>query len=159
MAMAAGSFEKLHIYQKSRELTGQIYFVSKNSEFSKDFGLKDQIRRAAISVMSNIAEGYERGTKAELIQFLYIAKGSCGEVRAQLQICLDLNYIIEDEYRRVYSLAQQTSSMISNFIGYLMASDYSEKENRGKRQGEKKDKDVFKEFFKRHGVELPDYSE
>lgn len=69
MAMAAGSFEKLHIYQKSRELTGQIYLVSKNSEFSKDFGLKDQIRRAAISVMSNIAEGYERGTKAELIQF------------------------------------------------------------------------------------------
>src|SRR6478752_7752634 len=83
---AAESFEELHVYQRARELTNAIYQLTRTTDFAADRSLIDQIRRAATSVMSNIAEGFGRGSKIEFIQFLYIAKGSCGEVRAQLQI-------------------------------------------------------------------------
>ena len=121
---AAQTFEDLHIYQRARELTNQIYTITKTVEFSKDFALIDQIRRAAVSVMSNVAEGFERGSKIEFIQFLYIAKGSCGEVRAQLQIAKDLKYISDEKYIKLYKLAQMISAMISNFIAHLQTSNY-----------------------------------
>jgi len=73
---AAESFEELHIYQRARELTNSVYALSRDASFARDLSLVDQIRRAAVSVMSNIAEGFERGTTAEFVQFLYIAKGS-----------------------------------------------------------------------------------
>lgn len=88
---AAESFEELHIYQRARELTNSIYALTRSEIFARDRGLVDQIRRAAVSIMSNIAEGFERGATTEFIQFLYIAKGSCGEVRAQLRIAKDQN--------------------------------------------------------------------
>lgn len=78
----ASSFEDLKVWQKARELANLIYSVTRQETCSRDFGLVDQIRRAAVSVISNIAEGFERGSYTEFIQFLYIAKGSCGEVRA-----------------------------------------------------------------------------
>lgn len=81
---AAQYFEDLHIYQRARELVNAIYTVTRDSDFRRDSSLVDQIRRVSVSIMSNIAEGFERGGKAEFIQFLYIAKGSCGEVRGQL---------------------------------------------------------------------------
>jgi four helix bundle protein len=131
---AAESFEELHIYQRARELANAIYTITKNSDFARDFVLVGQIRKAAVSVLSNIAEGYERGGKTEFIQFLYIAKGSCGEVRAQLTIALDQKYINTSEHEQFYNLSEQVSGMISNFIAYLQKTDYQgEKTNRPKR--------------------------
>ena len=89
------SYEELEVYQKSRELTNKIYEITRSGIFSRDRLLADQIRRAAVSIKSNIAEGFERGTNAEFVQFLFIAKGSCGEVRAQLEIAFDQGYIDE----------------------------------------------------------------
>ena len=121
---AAKSFEELHIYQRARELTNGIYSASRKQPFASDYGLIDQIRRAAVSIMSNIAEGFERGTKPEFIQFLYIAKGSCGEARAQLQIACDQEYISTKDHDRLRDLARLTSGMISNFIAHLQGSGY-----------------------------------
>ena len=138
---AAESFEDLHIYQRARELANAIYTVTKGNEFRKDFGLIDQIRRAAVSILSNVAEGFERGSKTEFIHFLYIAKASCGEVRAQLQISRDQNYIAEAEYGRLYELCKQISGMISNFIAHLQTSKYQgEKNERPKRLLSQNDK-------------------
>ena len=91
--MKAQEFEELNVYQRARELTNRVYEVTRNGAFARDFGLVDQIRRASVSIMSNIAEGFERGTNAEFVQFLYIAKGSCGEVRAQVSIAFYQKYI------------------------------------------------------------------
>ena len=140
---AAKTFEELHIYQRARELTNKVYTVTKKNDFKKDYGLVDQIRRACVSIMSNIAEGFERGSKKEFIQYLYIAKGSCGEVRAQLQIARDQNYLVNDEYEIMCDLCRKTSGMISNFIAYLQGSDYKgEKSNRARRIKKREDKKV-----------------
>jgi len=133
----AHAFEDLHIYQRARELTNAVYSQTRLGAFAKDYGLSDQVRRAAVSIMSNIAEGFERGTSAEFIQFLYIAKGSCGEVRAQLQIALDQAYITAPAHAALVDLARRTSGMISNFIAHLQSSDYrGEKFNRPQRQAQ-----------------------
>ena len=132
---AAHAFEDLHIYQRARELTNAVYSQTRSGAFARDYGLADQVRRAAVSIMSNIAEGFERGTTAEFIQFLYIAKGSCGEVRAQLQIALDQGYVTAQAHAPLVDLARRTSGMISNFIAHLQSSDYrGEKFNRPQRQ-------------------------
>ena len=134
---AAHAFEDLHIYQRARELTNAVYSQTRLGALAKDYGLSDQVRRAAVSIMSNIAEGFERGTSAEFIQFLYIAKGSCGEVRAQLQIALDQAYITAQAHATLVDLARRTSGMISNFIAHLQSSDYrGEKFNRPQRQAQ-----------------------
>jgi four helix bundle protein len=157
---AAQYFEDLHIYQRVRELVNAIYTVTRDSDFRLDLGLVDQIRRAAVSIMSNIAEGFERGSKTEFIQFLYIAKGSCGEVRAQLQIAQDQNYIQFNEYRRLYDLCKQISGMISNFIAHLQKTDYQgEKIGRAKRLNQQNNKQRMDEFFASHGIKLPGYVE
>jgi four helix bundle protein len=121
---AAKTFEELHIYQRARELTNAVYAATREAAFAPDRGLVDQIRRAAVSVMSNIAEGFERGAVTEFVQFLYIAKGSCGEVRAQVQIALDQRYVSTSAHASLTALARQTSGMISNFIAHLQQSDY-----------------------------------
>lgn len=82
-------FEDIEAWKKARELTRDVYTASKQAAFAKDFGLKDQIRRAAVSIMSNIAEGFERGGDKEFAQFIALAKGSSAEVRAQLYVALD----------------------------------------------------------------------
>ncbi len=82
------SFEEIESWQKARELTRKVYAVSNQGAFTKDFGLRDQIRRASVSIMSNIAEGFERDGNREFLQFLAVAKGSSGEVRAQLYVAL-----------------------------------------------------------------------
>ncbi|MBN1393608.1 MAG: four helix bundle protein [Pirellulales bacterium] len=131
---AARSFEELHIYQRARELTNDIYSLTREGAFARDRGLVDQIRRAAVSIMSNIAEGFERGETTEFIQFLYVAKGSCGEVRAQLSIACDQSYIRAEDHARLHDLARRTSGMISNFIAHLQKSGYKgEKRNRPRR--------------------------
>lgn len=120
----AKRFEELAVWQKARELTSTIYSLTKKPGFSRDYGLVDQIRRAAVSVMSNIAEGFERGGKEELIQFLYIAKASCGEVRSQLYIARDLGYIAEQELTKTLSMAETISKQIYYFIESVKGSRY-----------------------------------
>jgi len=93
--------------------------VTRNPLFAKDFALVNQIRRAATSIISNVAEGFEHGSNTELIQFLYIAKGSCGEVRAQLMIASDQKYIENKIYDSLYDQSRRISGMLNNLISYL----------------------------------------
>jgi len=112
-------FEDIEAWQKARELSKLIYAVSNEGPFARDFGLRDQIRRAAVSVMSNIAEGFDRGGNRELIQFLYIAKGSTAEIQAQLYVALDAGYLNQERFQQLYELAGDTSRMLGGFIRYL----------------------------------------
>ena len=102
-------FEDLIAWQKARELTREIYKVTQSGSFSKDFGLCDQIRRASISIMSNIAEGFDRAGRAEFHHFLVIAKGSAAEVRSQLYVAHDIGYIDQATFSRLKTLAEETS--------------------------------------------------
>ena len=122
--MKVQNFEDLEVWKLSRELTNHIYSITKNGSFSKDFGLADQIRRASISVMSNIAEGFERGGNKELIQMLYIAKGSCGEVRCQLYIACDQHYINKQKHTDLHGLSKTISVKLRNFISALKNSGF-----------------------------------
>ena len=109
-------FEDLICWQRARELTKFIYDISKYRNFDMDRGLKDQICRAAVSVMSNIAEGFDRATKYELINYFYIAKGSCGEVRSQLYVALDSGYIDMSKFQYGIGLCDECSRLIQSFI-------------------------------------------
>jgi four helix bundle protein len=117
--MKVQEFEDLNVYQRARELTNRIYELTRDGTFARDFGLVDQIRRASVSIMSNIAEGFERGTNAEFVQFLYFAKGSSGEVRAQLSIAFDQKYISTDDYEDLTDRCRRISGMLSNLSNYL----------------------------------------
>jgi four helix bundle protein len=103
-------FEEIQSWQKGRELANEVYRVTNIGSFARDFGLRDQIRRAAISIISNIAEGFERGGDREFIQFLSIAKGSAGELRSQLYIALDQRYITVEEFNQMAATATETIS-------------------------------------------------
>src|SRR6266480_3048950 len=105
-------FEDFIAWQKARKLTRQIYKATNLPAFSRDFGLKDQIRRAAVSIMSNIAEGFERGRPTEFHQFLSIAKGSCAELRSQLYIALDADYLAIDQFSRLMAAAVETGQIV-----------------------------------------------
>ncbi len=117
-------FEELEIWKVARELTFGIYKITTTGLFAKDYDLKNQIRRAAASIMSNVAEGHERGGNQEFIHFLSIAKGSCGEVRSQLYIALDQGYISKKECERVMDSFKKLAVMISNLMKYLKNSSY-----------------------------------
>lgn len=117
-------FEELEAWQKARELTYAVDGCSKLGPWTKDFGLRDQIRRAAVSVMSNIAEGFERGGDREFVQFLAIAKGSCGEVRAQLYVALDQGYLTEARFTSLLELAIEVSRLIAGLMRYLQRSEF-----------------------------------
>ncbi len=116
-------FEDIESWKLAREVTRLIYGISASGNFSKDFALVNQIRRASISILSNIAEGFERGGDKEFIQFLTIAKGSCGEVRAQLYVAYDQKYIDKEQYKKVHDKLIETSRMIAGLIKYLQQSD------------------------------------
>jgi len=122
--MKVESFEDLNIYQQARELTNKIYAVTRNEPFARDYGLVDQIRRASVSIMSNIAEGFERENNTEFIYFLYIAKGSCGEIRAQLTVALDQKYIDGDTCKDLIDRCRKISGMLNNLITYLKDSKF-----------------------------------
>ncbi|MDY6823275.1 MAG: four helix bundle protein [Thermodesulfobacteriota bacterium] len=111
-------FEDLIAWQKAHLLATNIYKLTSKEPFSRDFGLNDQIQRAGVSVMSNIAEGFERYSRPEFRQFLSIARGSVGEVRSQLHIARSLNYISEQEFSNVYSICRD----VGNLIGGLRKS-------------------------------------
>jgi four helix bundle protein len=106
-------FEDLIAWQKARELTKLVYSVSGSGKFAQDWGLKDQIRRASVSVMSNVAEGFDRSGRPEFRQFLVIAKGSCAEVRAQLYVALDVGYLSKQQFEELYTLTEETGRIIN----------------------------------------------
>ena len=106
-------FEELVAWQKARELTKCIYQITSYGELSRDFGLRDQIRRAAVSIMSNIAEGYERGGRTEFHQFLVIAKASCAEVRSQLYVAYDVGYLSQESFNALKNTTVELSKIIS----------------------------------------------
>lgn len=118
------NLEDIDAWQKSRELTRQIYTASNRGSFSKDFALRDQIRRATVSIMSNIAEGHERGGTGEFVQFLSIAKGSVGEVVSQLYVARDQDYISNDEFRQLHGLTKETGRLIGGLMQYLRKSGF-----------------------------------
>jgi four helix bundle protein len=105
-------FEDLIAWQKARELTKEIYFITSRGGFSKDYGLRDQIRRAVVSIMSNIAEGFDRGGRAEFHQFVVVAKGSCAEVRSQLYVAHDIGYISKEEFNRLNNMTLELSRIL-----------------------------------------------
>ena len=117
-------FEDIESWKIAREITKLVYAASSTGNFSKDFALVNQIRRASVSILSNIAEGFERGGNKEFLQFLAIAKGSCGEVRAQLYVALDQNYIDEKQFVLMTDKLVETNRMISGFMKYLQQSDF-----------------------------------
>ena len=116
-------FEEIESWKKARSLTKKIYEVTVVGQFAKDFGLRDQIRRASVSILSNIAEGFERGGDKEFLQFLSVAKGSAGELRAQLYVALDQRYISSTNFELLSTEATQISRMISGFMKYLKQSE------------------------------------
>jgi four helix bundle protein len=122
-----GRFEDLIAWQKARVLAREIYTVSRSEKFSKDFALIDQIRRASISILSNIAEGFERGGRTEFHQFLVVAKGSCGEVRSQLYVALDAGYLKEDVFQNLYRMAQEAGKVIGGLLVSVRAQRDAEK--------------------------------
>ena len=120
---AVRDFEELAIFQKARELSKKIYPVTNKDGFKSDFRFVQQIRAAVGSIMDNIAEGFERGGNKEFLNFLYIAKGSCGEVRSQLIRANDVGYLTEEEYYELYTECRKLSASIMNFIKEIKASD------------------------------------
>ena len=116
------NFEELTSWQKARELAGYVYELTRKDQFSKDFGLRDQIQRAASSVMHNIAEGFESGSDPEFVRFLKIARRSAGEVQSQLYLALDIGYINEDERQKAYEIATEVKKLINGMMTYLRKS-------------------------------------
>ena len=106
-------FEDLVAWQKARELTAAIYRTTATGAFQGDFGLARQIQRASVSIMANIAEGFERKRPAEFHQFLSVAKGSCAEVRSHLYVALDVGYLSDPEFEQLSQLAIETTRIVS----------------------------------------------
>jgi four helix bundle protein len=128
--MKATSFEDLRIWQNARELSKEIYRISRFAEFSKDYRFVGQITSAMGSVMDNIAEGFERDGNKEFFQFLSIAKGSCGEVRSQLYRAYDAGYIDEELFNTLLGKIRALSSSIFHFMNTLRASDITGKKHK-----------------------------
>ena len=117
--MIARRFEDLIFWRKSREMTKLVYTFTRKGTFKADFGLREQIQRAAVSVMSNIAEGFGRGSNNEFVQFLFVAKGSLSEVKSQLYVALDLAYISDNEFKKIYEMAEEITKLTNSFIRSL----------------------------------------
>lgn len=113
------SFEEINSWQKARQLNKKIYLITDNGAFRKDFDLARQIRRASVSISSNIAEGFERNTDKEFIHFLFIAKASAAEVRSQLYLAFDLEYLSVKDFNQLQNEIIDISKLLSGFIKYL----------------------------------------
>lgn len=121
-------FEDLIAWQKARELTRAIYDATRQGTFAKDYGLSGQIQRASVSIMSNIAEGFERGGRGEFHQFLSTAKASCAEVRSQLYVALDVGYLD----KALFDLLMEQAEEVARIVGRLRASVQRQKEDGGR---------------------------
>ncbi len=142
-------FEDLLCWQKARELTREIYKAFKSLN---DFGFKDQIQRAAVSVVSNISEGFESGTREEFVNYLYIAKASAGEVRAQLYVASDIGYLNIETFKYLKSLAEECSRLIHSFAYKVKSGS-----RLGLQHKHLKKPDWFGEILEKEGmVRMPD---
>ena len=112
-------FEDIKSWQKGRELCRLIYGVTRQTTFRRDYGLCDQIRRAAVSIPSNIAEGFESQNNKTFVRYLYIARASSAEVRSQAYIALDQGYIAQETFDEIYRLCRDIARLLTRFIGYL----------------------------------------
>ena len=112
-------FEDMEVWQVARTLTGKIYRFSKDGAFARDFGFRDQICRAAVSIVSNIAEGFERHSNNQFLNFLDIANGSTGEVRAQLYVALDIGYITQEQFDEAMQDVVRIGKMLTAFMRHL----------------------------------------
>jgi four helix bundle protein len=119
------NFEEIEAWQMARELTKAVYAVVQSSSFSHDFGLRDQIRRASVSIMANIAEGFERDGNKEFVQYLSQAKGSSAEVRSHLYVALDARYIDQQTFDTLSNLTVRIGKALACFIKHLRSSDLS----------------------------------
>ncbi|HMO95098.1 MAG TPA: four helix bundle protein [Tepidiformaceae bacterium] len=106
-------FEDLFAWQKARELTREVYLATQTPRFSRDFGLSGQIQRASVSIMANLAEGFERGSRAEFHQFLSVAKASCAEVRSHLYVESDVGYLSEEQAGELLELAEEVTRIVA----------------------------------------------
>jgi four helix bundle protein len=127
--MKLETFEELDVWQKARKIVQSVYAVTQSGDFGRDWALKDQIRRAAISIMSNIAEGFNRFSPKEFILFLNTARGSSGEVRSQLYAALDKDYVAPDEFERIKGMLIECEKMCSGLARYLKNSGRKKSEN------------------------------
>ena len=116
-------FEDLPIWQEARDFSKKVFWASKEGDFSKEFRLCSQIRASSGSIMDNIAEGFERNGNGEFKQFLYVAKGSCGESRSQLYRAFDYGYLTEEKFEELKNQSEEISKSISSFIDYLQSSE------------------------------------
>ena len=112
-------FEEIEAWQTARQLTREVYALSKEGSFSRDFGLQDQMRRAAVSIMSNIAEGFESRTGGLFLEYLGRAKGSAGELRAQFYVASDAGHLTKEQFSSLCRLCEKCSGQISGFAAYL----------------------------------------
>ena len=117
--MKIQKFEDLEAWQIARELTNQIYTITKKESICRDFGFVDQIRRAAISIMNNIAEGFERGTNKDFAKYIFIARGSAGEVRSMLYVALDQEYLTGATFKQCHELSIRCSQLCWGLIKHL----------------------------------------
>ena len=113
------SIEEIQAWQKARKLVSEIYRMSKNQEFARDFSFKDQIKRAGYSIMNNISEGFERDGNKEYGQFLAIAKGSTGEVKSMAYVAMDQNYISKEDFELLLSYCKEIGAMLFSLMRYL----------------------------------------
>jgi four helix bundle protein len=112
-------FEEMDVWKKARKLVSNIYLETNKSSFKKDFSLRDQIRRAAISVMANIAEGFDRNSNKVFIQFLFYSRASISEVQSHLYIAKDLNYLDERYFKKLHHDTVEIGKSLNGFIKYL----------------------------------------
>lgn len=117
-------FEDIKSWKLARKVTNKIFDLSDTGRFERDYALKQQIRKSSLSILSNIAEGFEREGNREFINFLSIAKGSCGEARAQMYIAFDRGYVDRKEFDKTQSDLKQISRLISGFMNYLRQSEF-----------------------------------
>ena len=118
-------FEEIKVWQEARELAKMVYNATSQGGLAKDFGLKEQIQRAAVSVGSNIAEGFARNGNKEFVKFLWIAKGSATEVQSQLYTAMDVGYITDEEFKTIYETAESCNLLIYRFIRSRRSAEYS----------------------------------
>ena len=121
------SFEDLFVWQQSIQFAKQIYLVTNLNQFKTDFGLKNQLRESSASISSNIAEGFESQTQAQFIRYLGLAKASAGEVRSQLYVSRDLDYITQEQFTKAFAVAEKASRQTARFISYLETHPQSQK--------------------------------
>ncbi len=125
--MTVKNFEELKVWQQAKQIASLIYEYTGQKTFERDRMLVDQMRRAAVSIMANIAEGFERGSNKEFVQFLFIAKGSSGELRSHLILSHERGYVTTAQYEKAREMAAGQSAMLNHFIRYLQSTDMKRK--------------------------------